>query len=397
MNTLHFPRYPAPRIAVQGRLFSPVPRPSPLAPHGFTLVELLVVITIIGILIALLLPAVQAAREAARRLQCQNNLKQVGLAVLSYEETHKYLPPSSQWAPGELPSLQTGVAVQNLRPNWVCLILPFLEQQGLFDSIDQTAHLSSPTNAHVRSQPLAVMRCPCDSNSTEPFNGSAAGKPEVGDGWARGNYAANGALGCMQGKNRCHYWGPLPDCCGGGGTPGWADDKLRGLMGANISVTMAQISDGASHTIMLGEIRAGVNEVDCRGVWAMSGGSSSLWGHGTFMGDANGPNGGIFHGDNIMTCRELKQSMGCPASGMCLPLVDDNMDCYPAYGHGNQQKSCSMHPGGVYVCLADGSVQWVSDYIDVASGNYGQLPIRTSVWDRLNLSADSDILPANAF
>ena len=71
------------------------------------------------------------------------------------------------------------------------------------------------------------------------------------------------------------------------------------------------------------------------------------------------------------------------------------MSCYAHYN--NQQRACSMHAGGVHVCLADGSVQWISDYIDITGGNYSQLPIRTSVWDRLNLSADSDILPANAF
>ena len=104
---------------------------------GFTLVELLVVITIIGILIALLLPAVQAAREAARRLQCQNNLKQIGLAVLNYETRHKYFPPSSQWAAAELPDIPN-IPFANQRRIGSCLILPYLEQQALYDSIDQS-------------------------------------------------------------------------------------------------------------------------------------------------------------------------------------------------------------------------------------------------------------------
>src|SRR5450830_1623189 len=121
---------------------------------AFTLVELLVVITIIGILIALLLPAVQAAREAARRLQCQNNLKQVGLAILNYEATHRWFPPSSQFAPADLPNLPNP-NFSRLRPNWVALVLPFMEQQGLFDSLDQTQSLNASVNARFRGTRLS--------------------------------------------------------------------------------------------------------------------------------------------------------------------------------------------------------------------------------------------------
>ena len=90
------------------------------ARHGFTLVELLVVITIIGILIALLLPAVQAAREAARRMQCGNNLKQIGLATQNFESTYGHFPPA----------FTSGVG----HATWLVLILPYLEQQAAFDA-----------------------------------------------------------------------------------------------------------------------------------------------------------------------------------------------------------------------------------------------------------------------
>ena len=165
------------------------------APSGarcaFTLVELLVVIAIIGVLVAMLLPAVQAAREAGRRVQCMNNLKQLGLAVLRDESSNGIFPNSSTWDAG---SIQT--QNQNkFRANWVITVLPMLEQQGLYNQFDLTKYINDNTSAVVggitqsnsaaRSTQLAVMLCPDDINNRKPFNGSSSGDTnQMGDGWA---------------------------------------------------------------------------------------------------------------------------------------------------------------------------------------------------------------------
>ncbi len=154
-------------------------------------------ITIIGILIALLLPAVQAAREAARRMQCQNNLKQLGLAVLNYESQWEIFPPSSHWSPATAANIEM-TNNPNLRESWVVMVLPFLEQQPLHDQFDLTKPTPDPANQAARSTRLSVVLCPSDPFNQKPFNGSSdAMTNQMGDGWARCNYAANAALGYM--------------------------------------------------------------------------------------------------------------------------------------------------------------------------------------------------------
>ena len=110
---------------------------------AFTLVELLVVIAIIGILVALLLPAIQAAREAARRSQCQNNVKQLTLALLNYHDTNKEFPPSVRFAAAQANAPEMATTHQ---PNWVMDVLPFFEEQSLLDSFDSTVPVSDPKN-----------------------------------------------------------------------------------------------------------------------------------------------------------------------------------------------------------------------------------------------------------
>ena len=122
-------------------------------PRGFTLVELLVVIAIIGIMVGLLLPAVQAAREAARRMQCGNHLKQVGLALHNYESAFGVWPAQSSG-----PSQGKEFAAR--RNSWFTAILPFVEQDGLFQSFDPKQHWHHPSNQDAVNAEVPTFRCP---------------------------------------------------------------------------------------------------------------------------------------------------------------------------------------------------------------------------------------------
>ena len=116
---------------------------------GFTLIELLVTIAIIGILVSLLLPAIQAARESARRMGCQNNLKQIGLATLSYADTNHHLPPP-----------KTGSSPTTLAGSTLVILLPYLEEAGRFEQYDVSKSMYDSTNVALTSQPLSVYTCP---------------------------------------------------------------------------------------------------------------------------------------------------------------------------------------------------------------------------------------------
>lgn len=130
-------------------------------PAAFTLVELLVVIAIIAMLVTLLLPAVQAAREAARRVQCQNNLRQLGLAVLNFESAQSEFPEGSHH------TAPSAANHKNHRTNWAIRILPFSEEQALYDSYNQEEHNSHESNLPVLRSPRSVFKCPSDTSVQE--------------------------------------------------------------------------------------------------------------------------------------------------------------------------------------------------------------------------------------
>ena len=343
---------------------------------GFTLVELLVVIAIIGILVAMLLPAVQAAREAARRMSCGNNLKQIGIALHNYHDVHKTFPPSSHWVNNGSGINQTNNA--QLSENWVIMMLPYFEQQPLFEAFDLKNFITSSVNAAARGTEIEAMMCPSDSFNRKPFNGAAPGSKDtsnLGNGWARGNYAANAALGYMRSSSNENDAG-LPTS---GGWSGPRKNRYRGVMGANVSLKIAEITDGTSNTVLVGEIRAGVIEFDSRGVWAMSGGCpSSLWAHG-WMGDCRGPNAQSLLADDLMGCSAVQAKFGGEQK-----LAKMGMACSRDDWWNFQQTMRSNHINGVQAVFCDGSVHFISDYVQSAA-SFDPEP---GVWDRLNLSQD---------
>jgi prepilin-type N-terminal cleavage/methylation domain-containing protein/prepilin-type processing-associated H-X9-DG protein len=215
---------------------------------AFTLIELLVVIAIIGLLIALLLPAVQNSREAARRLQCKNNLKQLGLALHGHHDAKKRFPP------GYVSKLGKGGWNDDLGPGWgwATVILPYLEQQNIDRQIHFAKDIKDASNAAVRTTVLPGLQCPSDkgatlftvdvrgdstSNFSTPLE-DAAGKPvQVG----RSNYV--GVFGSPEISPDPGFLDPSPD-------RGLA---CRGMFYRNSAVRMRDVTDGASHTLLVGE------------------------------------------------------------------------------------------------------------------------------------------------
>ncbi len=202
--------------------------------RGFTLIELLVVIAIIAILIALLLPAVQQAREAARRSQCKNNLKQIGLALHNYHDVANVFPPGGVTL-GNCCGTRSGT-------NWAIAILPYLDQTPLFRRYDQDKFNEDAANTFVRTQRVPVYECPTDINIGK------IERPESGPG--SGLDYRHGSYRCMGGKTNGNGWW---DGRQYSGLPFEWQGVLHTLDGILAPESFSTILDGTSNTLAVGE------------------------------------------------------------------------------------------------------------------------------------------------
>ena len=309
--------------------------------RGFTLVELLVVITIIGILIALLLPAVQAAREAARRLQCCNNLKQLSLAMLNYEQTHNQLPIGYV----DLPFLsQPGAATGWPGTTAMAQVLPYLEQGNVAYQYHYEYRNLNTINDNATSQKMAVFLCPSDDagESGEHLINSIA-------------FSRSNCVFSMGSNTMCRdsNGGSLVSTVSHTGMDLSSDGAFQIGRGRLI----AEITDGTSNTAMVSEVIVGKSgtysssslEWDCRGMWAWHMMGASSYTH------RNTPNSSV--GDAMWA--NPGQDIECvPAAGMpCDNTHGTAMDEFHAAAR-------SWHPGGVNVAFVDGHVTFVQDTVD---------------------------------
>ena len=294
---------------------------------AFTLVELLVVIAIIGILIAILLPAVQAVREAARRIQCSNNVKQQSLAMLSYESAHEKLPP--------------GVSLPS-HAMWSAFILPFLESNNLYDSIDfkagfEDVSAGNANNIGTLSVSFPFMVCPSSSAPEKQFDSL------VGIDRSPSCYIAcsSGLLDREAGE---FPWAGMD-----------ANDTYPasdGVFYANSQTPLSDISDGTSTTVLLGEV---LPDQDIKGVDA--GGDDQKVDH-WYIGsrELDSMESVIKDGSTSGENSECLGSTACPINALLMGELTTIDEKELSFG--------SRHPGGINVGFVDGHVQFVAESID---------------------------------
>jgi prepilin-type N-terminal cleavage/methylation domain-containing protein/prepilin-type processing-associated H-X9-DG protein len=352
---------------------------------AFTLVELLVVIAIIGMLVALLLPAINSARESGRRAQCMNNIKHLALACINSCETTGSFPVGMSVPLTEEPSTTI-----RFGPNWVIQILPYLEYDSLYKDFDLTKDISSPTDAKnvaAKAQSVKTMLCPSDANyNSKPYVPGSSRSAMGTTPWARGNYAANSSIQYLDAPA-----GDMPDNLDpnfmqGAGAHGWQLTFQRGVMGCNVGGGQRDIGDGLSNTCLIGEIRAGVNSIDHRGTWALGEcGASTLWGHGCM--DGSGVNNPAPLSDDSFEGTELVGMVGEEWLALQAMGVDQA-------GHSWQAGVRSLHPAGANIAMCDGSVHFLSDTIACNSGRLaiGNLAGSMQVFERLMGAGDSLII-----
>ncbi|MBN2296242.1 MAG: DUF1559 domain-containing protein [Pirellulales bacterium] len=303
--------------------------------HGFTLVELLVVIAIIGILIALLLPAVQAAREAARRMQCSNNLKQIGVALHGFESQ------SGEFPPGTMTTKRFSYIYPHQWTYFLYNLLPFLEQDSYADALHATKYdLQNPWVAANEWAAVSGISLPGYLCPSDGVSGLMAYTPADSPGFPTGlQLAKSNYLGIFSGLN---------DGDGYYGT----DPAIKAVFGYGKGTTLAGITDGTSNTMAVAEYLKGIGSGDQRG--------------------------GMY--TDRAACQHLFVTLGPNSTQpdiiinwspyFCPPQHNrptENLPCFPGTDDEMYASPRSRHPGGVNVVFCDGSVHFIENDIDITT------------------------------
>ncbi|TWT74152.1 hypothetical protein CA85_10390 [Allorhodopirellula solitaria] len=354
------------------RCCSTSPRARIVCPRpGFTLVELLVVIAIIGVLVGLLLPAVQAAREAARRMQCQNNMKQLGLGMHNHMSAHNAFPPGNVNYDESGNRFKTGGwqhGQNELGWHWLVMLFPYMEQPGLWEQVNICE--DSRSESHVSN--------PCDDCEYHEFTGhlgreqlpsfnQCPSAPAVQGQFSDGSY---GLEALAKGNNYAACWGS-------GDMLSWEQSETRGAFGTyyahqdeilNIGpdVTTAgdrfqnskgmqsrDFTDGLSNTMAMSELLAAESRTDIRGVWM-----SPAMG-GTIFSAFRNPNSN--EKDVLAACGD---EINDPSTTTVLDSKDRLQCLEERETSAVYAAARSYHTGGVNVLMADGSVRFVTDSVD---------------------------------
>ncbi len=333
---------------------------------AFTLIELLVVIAIIAVLIALLLPAVQAARESARRIQCVNNMKQIGLAIANYESTHGCIV--SGYVSSTVPLTLFPVLGYNPDPQtgdngpgwgWLALVLPYAEQTPLFNAINVNLPTWVAANGTVVNVQLNVYLCPSANNPTptcKMVDENLSLLPVSSTSFARANYQYN------QGWNDT-------------GMPASVnyDDPVKGNNGPlyrNSRVTYAAVTDGLSNTIVAGEKSPYLADASWVGI-------IPGYRHFAYNAFASAGTGGL--GVNYDYASAILASHSGPS------LYESPLVIHPPNSPlGHTDEMFSLHPGGANVLMGDGSIRFIKQSINLLT------------WQSMSSRANGEVISADA-